>query len=257
MCPNLDDMSPAADLSAFPRPSVAVDVVLLTVDVTTDSDLDPDLELGQRLMAVVQHRSTEPSGLVLPGRFLRPGETFDRAVGATLAEKVGLDIGETTPRLLKMYDDPARDERGWVLSALHVLALPSSRMVDITGDLMAVDANGHLANGRRLAFDHDGMLAAAVARMRRHYEEAPDPYHLLGDSFTLGQLRDLHEAVLGEPLLKDTFNRRMKQYLNGRTINGEPVREHETGGRPALVYRRTKDGGLTDRERRRLRLPRG
>ena len=243
-------MPPASELSEFPRPSVAVDVVLLTVDATTDN------KPGHCLKVLLQHRASEPRGLVLPGRFLREGETFADAVAATLAEKVGLDIGDAMPRLLKMYDDPARDERGWVLSALHVLALPSDRLVELNGELIAVDDAGHLDDRRHLGFDHDEMLAAAVARMRRHYEDAPDPYHLLGDSFTLGQLRDLHEAVLGEPLLKDTFNRRMKQYLTEKLSSGEPVREHETGGRPAAVYTRITDGSLTERERRRLLLPR-
>ncbi|MDN5894761.1 MAG: hypothetical protein L0H93_12120 [Nocardioides sp.] len=242
-------MSPSS-LSTYPRPSVAVDVALLTVGAATDADP------AQRLKVLVQQRTSTPRGPVLPGRFVREGETFADAVAATFSEKVGLDIGGAEPRLLGMYDDPQRDERGWVLSALHVLALPSSMLEGIEGQLLAVDAEGHLADGRSLEFDHDDMLISAVRRMRRHYEESPDPYRLLGDTFTLGQLRDLHEGVLGEPLLKDTFNRRMKQYLTEKLVGGEPVREHETGGRPALVYNRTKDGTLTERERRRLLLPR-
>lgn len=243
-------MPPDSSLSSHPRPSVAVDVALLTVAAATDDDP------AARLKVLVQRRSAHPRGPVLPGRFLREGETFADAVAATFTEKVGLDIGDAEPRLLRMYDDPARDERGWVLSALHVLALPHDRLGDIHGELQPVDAWGHLANGRHLGFDHDDMLASAVRRMRGHYEAAPDPYRLLGDSFTLGQLRELHEGVLGEPLLKDTFNRRMKQYLTEKLAGGEPVRERETGGRPALVYVRTRDDELTDRERRRLLLPR-
>ncbi len=41
----------------------------------------------------------------------------------------------------------------------------------------------------------------------------PDPYHLLGDSFTLRQLRFLHGAVAGEPIGPqglDAFRRRMQ-----------------------------------------------
>ncbi|NYG58605.1 8-oxo-dGTP diphosphatase [Nocardioides daedukensis] len=205
---------------------------------------------------LVQQRSRSPRGLVLPGRFVRKGETFADAVRATLSEKVGIEDAVAEPRLLKMYDDPRRDQRGWVMSALHVLALPVQALADASGDLLAVDEAGRLADRRHLVFDHDDMLAAAVQRMRSHYEATPDPYRLLGNSFTLGQLRDLHESVLGEPLLKDTFNRRMKGYLTEKMVKGEPVREQETGGRPALVYVRSKDTELSQRERRRLLLPR-
>ncbi|KRF17022.1 hypothetical protein ASG90_06715 [Nocardioides sp. Soil797] len=243
-------MPPASDLSNYPRPSVAVDVVLLTVDATTDNDSGP------RLRVLVQQRRRSPRGLVLPGRFLREHETFADAVAATLTEKVGLDIGDAEPRLLTMYDDPARDGRTWALSALHVLALPHAGLGGANGELLPVGSDGHLTDDQHLQFDHDDMLAKAVRRMRDHYEASPDPYRLLGDSFTLGQLRDLHEGVLGELLLKDTFNRRMKQYLTEKLVKGEPVREAETGGRPALVYKRAKDGELSERERRRLLLPR-
>ncbi|QIX27941.1 NUDIX hydrolase [Nocardioides sp. JQ2195] len=228
--------------------------MLLTVGAPTDND--PDHDSDPRLRVLVQRRRRSPRGLVLPGRFLRERETFAEAVAATLTEKVGLDIGDAEPRLIKMYDAPGRDGRAWTLSALHVLALPHDRLGEADGELLPLGADGRLADGRHLEFDHDDMLARAVRRMREHYETGPDPYRLLGDSFTLGQLRDLHEGVLGEPLLKDTFNRRMKQYLTEKLVKGEPVREAGTGGRPALVYKRAKDGELTDRERRRLLLPR-
>jgi 8-oxo-dGTP diphosphatase len=237
-------------LSSYPRPSVAVDVALLTVRPSDQGDV------ADRLAVLVQQRSPRPRGPVLPGRLLREGETLADAVAATFREKVGIEIGGVEPRLLGVYDTPGRDERGWVISALHVLALPWSELSDARGSLVPVNAEGRLSDGRRMVFDHDAMLASAVRRMRRHYEDKPDPYRLLGDHFTLGQLRDLHEGVLGEELLKDTFNRRMRQYVEEQVVDGEPVRERETGGRPAQVYVRAQDDKLSERERRRLLLPR-
>lgn len=240
----------ATDLSSYPRPHLAVDVVLLTV-------LPPeDREVHERLAVLVLERTQPPAGPVLPGRFVRERETLAQTVAATLREKVQLEPDRVEPRLLAMHDRPDRDQRGWVVSAAHVLALPWERLQDSPGALVPVDAEGHLADGRRLVFDHDDMLVAAVGRMRRHYEERPDPYRLLGDTFTLSQLRDLHEAVLGERLLKDTFNRRMRQYVTELVDDGEPVRELLTGGRPAQVFVRRHGDGLTERERRRLLLPR-
>ena len=49
--------------------------------------------------------------------------------------------------------------------------------------------------------------------MRSRYEIDPDPDRLLVGEFTMLDLRMLHEAVLGEAVRKDTFNRRMRDLL--------------------------------------------
>ena len=49
---------------------------------------------------------------------------------------------------------------------------------------------------------------------------APDPDVLLGAPFTLHQLRRVHEAVVGEDMHKDNFNRRMKDALRPVTQRG-------------------------------------
>ena len=68
--------------------------------------------------------------------------------------------------------------------------------------------------------------------LRDRYETEPDPDRLLRGPFTLLELRRLHEAVLGEPLRKDTFNRRMRDRL--RTSDFEP--EDRPVGKPAQYY---------------------
>lgn len=60
----------------------------------------------------------------------------------------------------------------------------------------------------------------------------PDPHRLLPDEFTLLQLRRLHEAVQGRPLVKDTFRRAMRPHL-------QPTDRFSSGevGKPARIYR--------------------
>jgi len=69
--------------------------------------------------------------------------------------------------------------------------------------------------------------------VRVDYRTAPDPAGLLGDSFTMRQLRLLHEAVLNERLLPDTFRRTMTPQLRA---TGET--RVEGRGRPAEVFQR-------------------
>lgn len=226
-------------LTDYPRPSVAVDLAVLTVEPTTDRS-------PGRLVTLVQERTESPVGHVLPGRFIRERETIQDTVDAMLADKVGLSptLGGATPRLLRVFDDPSRDERGWVMSIAHSVALPWEYVADATGEWVPVDLRGRLTRRRRLLFDHDTILREAVASMRDRYETEPDPDRLLHGPFTLLELRRLHEAVLGEPIRKDTFNRRMRPQLEG--TNAEPG--SRPVGRPAQYYlhARTLDSPTTD-----------
>ena len=69
--------------------------------------------------------------------------------------------------------------------------------------------------------------------LRARYDRAPDPDRLLGDEFTLRDLRFAHEAVAGHPLQRDTFRRTMEPQLiaTGTTSSGGR-------GRPAELFQR-------------------
>jgi len=71
---------------------------------------------------ILVRRHDEPDSWALPGTFLHPGERLAEAVLRSLDQKVGLR--GTSPRQLHVFDDPKRDDRGWVLSVAHVVVLP-------------------------------------------------------------------------------------------------------------------------------------
>jgi ADP-ribose pyrophosphatase YjhB (NUDIX family) len=246
------------DLTGYPRPNVAVDVAVLT---TLESP-DPRSEPG-RLAVLVQQRTATPTGRVLPGRFLRPGETIAECVRTALRVKAGLDV-DVRPRLLRVFDAPRRDPRAWTLSLAHYVALPRMRLRTPTGDLVAIGRDGELEDGSRLLFDHNEIVGEAARRMRERYELRPDPYALLEDPFTLAELKTVHEAVLGEHLHRDTFRRRMEEQL--RPWPDEAHQElRRDRGRPARLWfglatepiaDRRRRTGQSDRPHQRLRLPR-
>ena len=142
------------DLDSFPRPGVTVDIAVLTVSRPSESI--PELRV------LVQDRR-EPSGRSLPGGFIRERWTVDRTVDDVLRRKVGIEPSERNrPRLLRLFDDPDRDDRSWVMSAAHSLSLPEHDLLDATGDLVRVDPAGRLVGEPRLLFDHDEIVTAAV-----------------------------------------------------------------------------------------------
>ena len=227
---------PGSDLGDYPRPSVAVDVAVLSV-VADDDGVD-------RLSVLLIHRATEThrGEWSLPGSFVRERERLDHAVQRTLRDKCG--VAGLAPRQLIVLDDPARDDRGWVLSVAHLDTVPVTRAVSLLDrtDVRWVPVRPRrrgrsvldLPDGQRLLpFDHEVIIERAIARIRSDYADQPDPAGMLPEPFTILELRRLHEAVAGEELQKDTFRRAMLPGLV-RTASVESG----TVGRPARRYRR-------------------
>jgi 8-oxo-dGTP diphosphatase len=202
-------------LADFVRPSVAVDTAVLSLD-----------QRGR--LVVLQVRRADDPGWALPGTFLRVGETLSDAVTRSLRDKA--NVRGLQPRQLHVFDALDRDKRGWVLSVAHVEVVRPDQLVSRfskTTRLMSAQAPG------RLPHDHPDILKLAVEDLRSRYQAKPDPDGLLGEEFTLRELRLAHEAVAGEELQRDAFRRAMDTHLDatGMTVTG--IR-----GRPAELFRR-------------------
>ena len=226
MCANLSSMiwrdSSGKALADYPRPSLAVDVALLTV---VDGGL-----------AVLLHKAEEGFAVgkwALPGTFVREDELLSHAALRVLREKGGV-AGES-PRQLRAFDALDRDERGRVVTVAHVDLVPaegleSAQLAPIVGEHVIIPGRQ-----QRLPFDHDQIVAEAVRWARAEYTERPDPCGLLGEEFTMYHLRKMHEAVLGgtETPAKDTFRRRMEGLVveTGGMSSGSV-------GKPARLFRR-------------------
>lgn len=87
-----------------------------------------------------------------------------------------------------------------------------------------------------LAFDHDEIVGWAVKRLTAKLEYTQLSHALLPDEFTLGQLREVHEAILGRRLDPANFRRRVEA-----TGTVAPTGAHQAGvrHRPPALYRST------------------
>lgn len=206
-------------LEDYPRPSVAVDTAVLSV------------ERGELCVLLVLAPDAEPSiAWRLPGTFLHAGETLADAVARSLRDKAG--VTGLRPQQLHVFDDPHRDDRGWVLSVAHFDVVRADRVPSRAGQRLVP-----AAQVPDLPFDHAAIISFAVGAVRDRYLTAPDPYGLVDaaepdGSFTLRELRLVHEAVAGRRLPPDSFRRTMRGLLveTGRTSIGRR-------GKPAELYR--------------------
>lgn len=232
------DFLASYDASRFARPSLAVDVVVLTVT--------------ERKLAALLVRRTEHPAL---GRFATPGgfvgldESLDDAAARVLATKAGL----RGIFLEQLYTFGAvdRDPRTRVVSVAYYALIDVDRLWpsiardgdtvlatlgvpwpdEAGGPVAALDAeDGHLG----LAFDHAEILGTAVKRIRGKLDYAPIGFQLLPERFTLRQLQSVHETVRGRTLNKDSFRRRM---LASGQLEATGIQEGLVGHRPAELYR--------------------
>jgi 8-oxo-dGTP diphosphatase len=224
--------SSGARLADYPQPSVAVDTAVLTLAPRTNPAPGAP---PHRLSVLLVRRPEGARGpqWALPGTFLHQGERLADAVTRSLAEKAGITGGH--PAQLAVFDDPDRDERGWVLSVAHLAVIPHAALADV---LLADPDRLRLAPVSRpgpLPYGHADILAAAKKELRRRYADHPDPERLLGPRFTIRELRDVHEAIAGRALQKDTFRRAMEPHLRGTgTLSSGTV------GRPSQRFRRAR-----------------
>ena len=193
-------------LTDYPRPSVAVDTAVLTV------------KDGALCVALVRN----DTGWRLPGTFVHERETLAEAVLRSLRDKA--QIEGLRPRQLHVFDDPDRDDRGWVMSVAHLVVVPEASVAQV--DLTPV------AEVHGTVYDHKKIIEMAVDTLRASYRAAADPERLLGPEFTLLELLRLHSAIAGEPLGKDTFRRHML----GQLVETDAYQPGVVG-KPAKVFR--------------------
>jgi 8-oxo-dGTP diphosphatase len=210
------------------RYAVAVDVVVFAVR---------DAELQVLLI----RRGIEPfcDRWALPGGFVRARETVEEAAARELEEETrvkGLYLEQ-----LQTFSAPDRDPRERVISVAHVALLPADRTKDaVEGGSDAREAAWHRVStvlsrkSRRvaLAFDHEAILGVALERLRARTLSTAVAFRLLPREFTLSEAQRVHEIVLGHPVDKVTFRRR----LAALALVRETPRMRHGPHRPARLY---------------------
>lgn len=166
----------------------------------------------------------------LPGGWLSAQEELASAASRTLHETTGL-----APQFLEQlftFGDLGRSPGDRVVSIIYwALVQPTE------ADRATVDDNVRWFAADRLpplAFDHNTIVEYALWRLRTKMEYSRIAQAFLGTSFTLAQLREVHEAVLLRPLDPANFRRSME--ASGALIDtGERVAGARH--RPPRLYR--------------------
>lgn len=176
--------------------------VILTVDVVL-------LTLVQSLLQVaLQKRDKDPylGQPALPGGYIHAEEDIDSQAAArrVLREKLGL----VSPYLEQLYTfaSATRDPRGWSASISYYALLPHETIAAQKPDRLTFLPADDLP---QLPFDHNRIIDTAVKRLRDKSTYSALPCHLLPELFTLTELQQTYEQILGHKLDKSAFRRKI------------------------------------------------
>jgi 8-oxo-dGTP diphosphatase len=128
------------------------------------------------------------------------------------------------------------------LQLVTVSSLPRSTRGDnaATGDVTLVHDGAMIEPG----FDHHAIIAAAVQRLRAKLDWSMVAFALLPEEFTLFELQRVHEVILGHPILKPPFRKKMleRTFADGRRLARTGRLSRAGRHRPAELYCLEEDG---------------
>jgi 8-oxo-dGTP diphosphatase len=198
---------------------VTVDIVVFTVHEET-------------LQVLLIERGIDPfKGLyALPGGFVLAEETLEQAAFRELFEETGTK--DVYLEQLYTFGDPHRDPRGRVVTVAYYALVPTDKSPLLAGTDAAAAGWYPVSALPPLAFDHGKIVEYAVDRLRNKLEYTNVGFQLLPAKFTLSALQALHEAILGKPLDKRNFRRKV---LGLGLV--KPSKEMQaTGRKPAQLF---------------------
>lgn len=196
----------------FPRYAVTTDVVIFAVR-------------QHRLQLLLIQRANEPDRgkWALPGGFVEPDEDLEASARRELQEETG--VQDLYLEQLSAFGAPGRDPRGRTITiAYYALVPPDELRAQAADDAAAVDWFP-VDDLPELAFDHSEIIRVALDRLRDRVSHAGAALRLLPDTFTLPQLLDVQQLVLGDKVDADTLRERAagsgELEWTGQTRDGE------------------------------------
>jgi len=194
---------------------------------------------GLRIPLVRRIRQPFEGQWALPGGPIEAREPLEAAAGRNLLETTNLR--STYLEQLYCFGDVDRAPGERVVSVVYWALVRSDE-----AELAAEGENVRWFTADELpdlAFDHNTIVDYALWRLRTKMEYSRIAHAFLGETFTLAELRRVHEAVLGRPLDPANF-RRQVEASDAIIATGQ----HITGGRhrPPRLYRYDTSVALTD-----------
>jgi 8-oxo-dGTP diphosphatase len=202
-----------------------------TMTMTTDIVIFSIREERLELLLIQRGNPPFQGSWAVPGGIVEKDEDLDVCARRELEEETGvagLDLEQ-----LHAFGAPGRDPRGrYVTVAYLTLVRPDRLSPKASSD--AASVRWFPADALPpLAFDHGEIIAMARRRLRCRLEQSAGAFGYLPATFTLDELRLVHNVVRGEKL----DPRQFRSWALAAGLIEETGETRATGRRPARLYR--------------------
>ena len=166
----------------------------------------------------------------LLGDLVRPDEDLETASYRILKERTGLD--DVYLEQVQAFGSLDRHPSGRVITITYY------SLIDISHHKLQLshnELNWHPVNEiRKMAFDHKLILDTCLSRLQQQVMENPIVFNLLPEKFSLRELQELYEAILGVELDRRNFRKKisLKDWLHDID-----EMENDVPHRPGKLYK--------------------
>ena len=221
---------------------VTIDVMILTVR-------------NGRLSLLLSKRTAPPyeNQWALPGRFVGLEESAEEAVRKILREM--LPVAGCFIEQLYTFTGIDRDPRGRVVAIAYMVILPWGKLqplltpdqcplrcfhLDTKDGKLLIEGEGQESlREEEVAFDHAQIIWTGLTRLRGKIDYTDIGFHFLENpqAFSLGELQNVFQAVLGSALDASNFRRFiLNRYEKSGRLRQTQQEGKRSRGRPAALY---------------------
>lgn len=247
--------------------ALTTDILLLSV---SNKQVNNYRKLSKKSYSVLLvKRNTYPykDKWCLPGGFLQVDETLDEAANRILKNETNLD--NIYLEQLYTFSDVNRDPRMRVVSSSYIALVDKNRLegkipknaswfdihilqddksYNITLDngieeikfIVGKTLKEHstdrykfkIVKNDKLAFDHPLVIVSGIERLKNKIEYTDIVFNMMPKEFTLGELQQVYEVILGKKLLDPAFRR----IIASKVEKTDKMKTGE-GHRPSALFR--------------------
>lgn len=153
----------------FEHPLLASDIIVLSYDLEQNGTPE-----GDHIFCLLVKRKNAPykNMWALPGGFLDKGETISKCAVRELKEETNFSLEDSQLRFVVFRDDPKRDSRGRVISAVFATIVAKTNIEtnikagDDAKEIGIFSINEIMKPEFKMAFDHKNSVELFLTMMR-------------------------------------------------------------------------------------------
>ncbi|RYE40059.1 MAG: NUDIX hydrolase [Sphingobacteriales bacterium] len=170
----------------------------------------------------------------LPGNIVGAEESLDQSASRILYELTGLK--DVYMEQYYTFGDVDRHPQGRVITVAYyaMLRLGGEKTLKPVSDYAKNAQWINVKNLPDLAFDHKMIYDKGLEKIKRRIKHQPIAFELLPEKFTLTQLQQVYELVLGKKLDKRNFRKKM---LNFGILKDLDEKQKGVSFRAATLYK--------------------